>query len=56
MKKPRHSKINFVLPDHFAGVDEVSLESVRAAIKKKLKKKNFNMSLINQKMEVTFSA
>lgn len=54
LKKPRRSEINF-LPDHPAGVDEEILELERKGMEEEMKKKNINMTYINQKMDVTFS-
>ncbi|XP_039609046.1 uncharacterized protein LOC120529052 [Polypterus senegalus] len=54
VKKPKHAEINF-LPDHPPGINEEVLECERRAMVDELKKKNFNMTLLNEKMDITFS-
>ncbi|XP_051782718.1 sterile alpha motif domain-containing protein 3-like [Erpetoichthys calabaricus] len=54
VKKPKHAEINF-LPDHPPGINEEVLECERRAMVDELKKKNFNMNLLNEKMDITFS-
>nr|XP_023649566.1 uncharacterized protein LOC111834473 [Paramormyrops kingsleyae] len=54
VKKPRHSEINF-LPDIPHGFDDEALERERITLVEELRKKNVNMTLVNQKMDMTFS-
>jgi len=52
-KKPRRSEINF-LPDNPVGLDDAALEHEREQLKLEAKKKNMDMTKLNDKMETTF--
>lgn len=54
MKRPRRSEINF-LPDRPHGFDDEALERERITLVEELRKKNVNVTLVNQKMDITFS-
>nr|XP_055070029.1 uncharacterized protein LOC129451008 [Misgurnus anguillicaudatus] len=54
LKKPKRAELNF-LPDYPIGVNEDALEAERMWLEEELKKKNFNVSQVNAKMDLTFS-
>lgn len=54
LKRPRRSELNF-LPDHPVGLSEEELEKARALMEEEVKKRNLSLTLLNTKMEMTFS-
>ncbi|KAK7160651.1 hypothetical protein R3I93_008342 [Phoxinus phoxinus] len=54
LKRPRRSELNF-LPDHPVGLDEEELEKERSLMEQEVKKRNLSLTLLNAKMETTFS-
>ncbi|KAG9267257.1 sterile alpha motif domain-containing protein 3-like [Astyanax mexicanus] len=54
LKRPRRSELNF-LPEHPVGFSEEALERDRAFMEEEVKKKDMKLSVLNSKMDVTFS-
>ncbi|KAL7851800.1 hypothetical protein SRHO_G00175850 [Serrasalmus rhombeus] len=54
LKRPQKSELNF-LPDHPVGFSEEDLVKERALMEEEVKKKDMSLSVLNSKMEVTFS-
>ena len=54
LKRPRRSELNF-LPDHPVGLDEQELEKERSSMEEEVKKRNLSLTVLNTKMETTFS-
>ncbi|KAL7873971.1 hypothetical protein SRHO_G00049410 [Serrasalmus rhombeus] len=54
LKRPQKSELNF-LPDHPVGFSEEDLEKERALMEEEVKKKDMSLSVLNSKMEMTFS-
>jgi len=54
LKRPRRSELNF-LPDHPVGLDEEELEKERSFMEEEVKKRNLSLTVLNAKMETTFS-
>ncbi|XP_077071808.1 sterile alpha motif domain-containing protein 3-like [Siphateles boraxobius] len=54
LKKPKRAEINF-LPDFPTGLDEAALEGERMWLEEELRKKNVNLTQVDDKMDLTFS-
>ncbi|XP_039885622.1 uncharacterized protein LOC120732237 [Simochromis diagramma] len=54
LKKPKRGEVNFI-PDAPENYNDESLENERCILEDEMKKRNKNMALITQKMDITFS-